>query len=104
MSLSEETESFRGSYIASKIPNHLKKEIQILYRFRGNTVTLSQERPGYMGGRFEYPIAQFRLEEPYWKVYWQDSKNKWHLIEDIKPDQSFENQLDVVDKTDMFWF
>lgn len=91
------------NYIDNKIPGHLKNEVKIHYKFRSNTVTLSQERPGYMGRRFEYPIAQLRLEESYWKVYWQDSKNKWHFVDDIKPDENFEKQLMAIDETDIFW-
>ncbi|QJD83236.1 DUF3024 domain-containing protein [Cohnella herbarum] len=96
-------EKILESYIDQKIPKHLKNEIQIHYKFRGNTITLSQERPGYMGRRFEYPIAQLRLEEKHWKVYWQDSKNKWHFVDDIKPDGLFEKQLMEIDKNGIFW-
>ncbi|MFB9277607.1 DUF3024 domain-containing protein [Cohnella cellulosilytica] len=96
-------EKILQSYIDKKIPKHLKNEIQIHYKFRGKTVTLSQEKPGYRGGRFEYPIAQFRYEEALWKVYWQDSRNKWHFVDDINPDQDFEKQLKEIDKNDIFW-
>ncbi|CAI6087334.1 DUF3024 domain-containing protein [Cohnella sp. JJ-181] len=91
------------NYIDKKIPNHLKNEIEIRYKFRGNTVTLSQEKPGYMGGRFEYPIAQLRLDESYWKVYWKDSKDKWHFVDDIEPVTDFEKQLMEIDSNDIFW-
>ena len=96
-------EKILENYIDQKVPKHLKNEIQIHYKFRGKTVTLSQERPGYMGRRFEYPIAQLRLEEKNWKVYWQDSKNKWHFVDDIKPDEQFEKQLMEIDNNDIFW-
>jgi len=38
-------------------------------------------------------------------VYWRDSKGKWHLVEDIVPNESFELQLEIVDKNDrgIFW-
>ncbi|WP_274364756.1 DUF3024 domain-containing protein [Paenibacillus thermotolerans] len=96
-------EKILENYIDKKIPEHLRNDIQIHYKFRGNTVTLSQERPGYMGRRFEYPIAQLRLEESYWKVYWQDSKNKWHFVDDIKPEKDFEKQLKEIDGNSIFW-
>lgn len=38
-------EKIVDNYKDKKIPNHLKHEIQIKYKFRGNTVTLSQEKP-----------------------------------------------------------
>ncbi len=96
-------EKILQNYIDKKIPKHLKDEIQIFYKFRGKTVTLSQERPGYMGRRFEYPIAQLRYEEALWKVYWQDSKKKWHFVDDIEPDKDFEKQLKEIDGNSIFW-
>ncbi|MGF7050799.1 hypothetical protein J2T13_005349 [Paenibacillus sp. DS2015] len=53
----------------------------------------------------ESPIDQFRLEQIKWKVYWRDSKNKWHFVEDITPEEDFEKQLITVDKDDLgiFW-
>ncbi|MFD2328175.1 DUF3024 domain-containing protein [Cohnella sp. GCM10020058] len=97
-------EKILNNYMDKKIPNHLKHEIQIKYKFRGNTVTLSQEKPSYMPGeRVEFPIAQFRFEDSHWKVYWQDSRNKWHFIDDIEPDTNFETQLKAVDENGIFW-
>ncbi|TJY43860.1 DUF3024 domain-containing protein [Cohnella pontilimi] len=96
-------EKILENYIDKKIPANLKEEFQIHYKFRGNTVTLTQERSGYMGGRFEYPIAQLRLEETHWKVYWQDSKNKWHFVDDINPDRDFEKQIKEIDGNGIFW-
>lgn len=92
-------EKILDSYIERKIPPHLKGEFKILYKFRGLTVTLSQDRPSYMPGqRVELPIAQLRQEDNKWKVYWKDSKEKWHLVEDIKPIGDFEKQLAVLDE------
>lgn len=97
-------EKIVDNYKDKKIPNHLKHEIQIKYKFRGNTVTLSQEKPAYKPGhRVEYPIAQFRFEDGLWKVYWKDSKEKWHFIDDIEPNANFEEQLKAVDENGIFW-
>lgn len=96
-------EKILGNYIDKKIPDHLKSEIEIRYKFRGNSVTLIQEMPGYMGGRIELPIAQLRLDESYWKVYWMDSRDKWHFIDDITPNTDFERQLMEIDGNDIFW-
>ena len=63
------------SYIEGKIPKHLKDEYKIIYKFRGNTITLSQDRPSYMPGkRVELPIAQFRFEENKWKAIGRTAK------------------------------
>lgn len=87
------------AYIEVKIPDDFKEEYKILYTFRGNNITLSQEIPSYMPGqRVELPICQFRLDENKWKVYWQDSKNKWHFVEDIEPIEDFQKQLMMIEK------
>jgi hypothetical protein len=99
-------EKILDSYIERKIPTHLKADFQIRYKFRGNTLTLVQERPSYMPGRrVELPVAQFRFENNTWKVYWKDSKDKWHFVDDIKPDENFEKQLMTVDSdiNGIFW-
>ncbi|MFD0698033.1 DUF3024 domain-containing protein [Paenibacillus sp. GCM10027628] len=99
-------EKILDNYIERKIPRHLKEEFEIKYKFRGNTLTLVQERPSYIpGSRVELPIAQFRLEDNKWKIYWKDSKDKWHFVDDIKSDESFETQLMIVDRDSkgIFW-
>jgi hypothetical protein len=99
-------EKILDNYIERKIPKHLKEEVQIRYKFRGTTLTLAQERPSYMPGRsVELPVAQFRFENDTWKVYWKDSKDRWHFVDDISPDKNFEKQLMIVDSDNngIFW-
>lgn len=98
-------EKILDNYIERKIPEHLKEEFKIIYKFRGNTITITQERPSYRPGqRVELPIAQFRQEENQWKIYWKDSKDKWHFVEDIKPIEDFEKQLKTIDKDEYGYF
>jgi hypothetical protein len=94
-------EKLLDNYIEQKIPEHLKTEFRILYKFRGETITLSQDRPSYRPGhRVELTIAQFRYVDSKWEVYWKDSKDKWHFVEDIKPIEDFEKQLKTIDKNE----
>lgn len=94
-------EKILDNYIEKKIPEDLKAEYKIIYKFRGETITLSQDRPSYRPGqRVELPIAQFRYIYGKWEVYWKDSKNKWHFVEDIKPIEDFEKQLKTIDKNE----
>ncbi|WP_256720042.1 DUF6933 domain-containing protein [Paenibacillus amylolyticus] len=44
----------------------------------------------------QMPVAQFRLDEKAWKVYWQDSKGKWHFIYDIEPNEDFERGIRMI--------
>ncbi|PWV94486.1 hypothetical protein DFQ01_13051 [Paenibacillus cellulosilyticus] len=99
-------EKILSLYIDQKIPFHIRNEIRMSYKIRGNNVTLIEERPAFRSKEWvELDIAQFRLDDGKWKVYWKDSRNKWHFVEDIIPDESFETQLQIVDADDrgMFW-
>lgn len=95
-----------SAYIEEKVPKHIRNQIKLNYKFRGNSVTLIEERPAYIGDDWvERPVAQFRLEDNLWKIYWRDSKNKWHFVDDYAPQESFENQLEMVDNDTqgLFW-
>lgn len=86
-------------YISNKIPLHLQNQIKLNYKIRGSNVTLFQERPAFKSDKWvQLDIAQFRQDDAGWKVYWKDSRGKWHHIEEIEPDDLFENQLIVVDQ------
>ncbi|WP_444543999.1 DUF3024 domain-containing protein [Paenibacillus abyssi] len=93
-------------YVETRIPKHIRDKLKLSYSIRGNNVTLIEERPAFKSDQWvQLNIAQFRLDQNKWKVYWQDSKNKWHFVDDIEPDEDFEKQLSVVDKDEreMFW-
>ncbi|MFF2483126.1 DUF3024 domain-containing protein [Paenibacillus sp. NPDC058071] len=100
-------EKIMDEYAGSKFPKHLSNQIRISYKIRGNNVTLCEERPAYIGdGWTQLDVAQFRLADSKWLVYWRDSKDKWHLIEDIEPSEDFQKQLAIVDKNEIgiFWY
>ena len=93
-------------YIKDWIPKHLQNQIKINYKIRGNNVTLIEERPAFRSQEWvQREIAQFRKDQEKWKVYWMDSKKRWHYIEEIDPNENFETQLKIVDKDDrgVFW-
>ncbi len=94
------------NYTKNKVPKHIQNQIKMSYKIRGNNVTLIEERPAFMSDRWvQLDIAQFRLDKDKWKIYWKDSKEKWHFVEDILPDEDFEKQLEIVDKDNkgIFW-
>lgn len=99
-------EKIMNQYIDEKVPKHIRDQIRLNYKIRGNNVTLVEERPAFMSKEWvELDIAQFRLESGQWKVYWRDSKKKWHWVDDITPVGNFETQLMIVeeDTRGMFW-
>ncbi len=94
------------NYTKNKVPKHIQNQIKMSYKIRGNNVTLIEERPAFMSDRWvQLDIAQFRLDKDKWKIYWKDSKEKWHFVEDILPNEDFEKQLEIVDKDSkgIFW-
>ncbi|NGZ76906.1 DUF3024 domain-containing protein [Saccharibacillus sp. VR-M41] len=69
-------------------------------------MTLIEERKAFKSEKWvQRPIAQFRLDEKQWKIYWRDSKEKWHFIDDYEPNEDFETQLKIVDQDEngVFW-
>ncbi|SDE43231.1 Protein of unknown function [Paenibacillus sp. UNCCL117] len=94
-------------YTEAKIPKHLQNQMRLIYKIRGNNVTLLEERPAYRGeGWTQRDLVQFRLDgQGEWKVYWRDSKDKWHWVEDIEANKDFEQQLMIVDQDNrgIFW-
>jgi len=94
------------NYIETKVPKHVRNQIRLNYKIRGNNITLVEERPAFKSDQWvEIDVAQFRLDHGEWKVYWRDSKNKWHYVEEIKPEEDFEIQLNRVDQNTngIFW-
>jgi len=99
-------EKILSEYSEQKIPKHVRNQMRLTYKIRGNNVSLIEERPAFNGdGWIQLDISQFRFVDNKWKVYWRDSRDKWHLVEEIKPDEDFEKQLMIVDKDNsgVFW-
>ena len=86
-------------YIQKAVPEHVKTQMKISYTMKGNNVTLIEERKAFqLDVWVQLPIAQFRLDKNQWKVYWRDSKERWHFVDDIEPVNDFEKQLEIVDQ------
>jgi hypothetical protein len=99
-------EKIMDEFTEKKVPKDIRNQIKLSYKIRGVSVTLIEERPAFKSDQWvQLNIAQFRLEQNKWKIYWQDSKSKWHFIDDYAPDEDFDKQLTIVDenKRGMFW-
>jgi len=93
-------------YTNEAIPEQHKDKMKLSFKIRGNNVTLIEERPAFRSDQWvKRDIAQFRLDQDLWKIYWKDSKGKWHFVDDFVADEIFENQLAIVvnDERGMFW-
>lgn len=95
-------ETVLTKYCAQKVPPHVRDQLRLGYRIRGNHVTLFEERP-----RFAQPsewvdivVAQFRFnpKDRKWTLYCADRNSRWHLYTPIAPRADFEALLREVDR------
>lgn len=59
------------NYTQNAVPEHVKSQMMISYKIRGNHVTLIEERQAFRSEQWvQMPVEQFRLDEKAWKIYW----------------------------------
>jgi hypothetical protein len=91
------------------IPQHVRDKVRLNYSFRGETVSLFEERPYFQDPAqwTSTPIAQFRFnsDDKTWSLYCADRNSKWHLYDRAKPSRQFNHLLRAVehDPTGIFW-
>lgn len=102
------TEQRFSEYCDKKIPAHVKHQINLSFKFRGNSVTLIENRVPWRKDITDWtsmPVAQLRYNEKInqWKLYCADRNSKWHWY------NKFESGLDEClaeidrDPTGIFW-
>ncbi len=54
-----------GKYCDNKVPEHIRDQLKIIYKVKGNSVTISEARPFFMDPKktAETPVAQFRYDK-----------------------------------------
>ncbi|WP_035055615.1 DUF3024 domain-containing protein [Desulfuromonas sp. TF] len=98
-----------SAYCQRKIPAHLHNEIRLTFKFRGNTVSLSESRPafGMPEKGVEIPVAQFRYDpaDNLWTLYCSDRNSRWHPDMEIDPVKDFDRLLQEIDRdpTGIYW-
>jgi hypothetical protein len=96
-------------YCSERLPVYLHDQLRLGFKFRGNGVTLYEERPGFGKPEIwvEIVVAQFRFNPgtKEWALYYPDRNSKWHEYEMIEPSRNFETLLKEVheDPTGIFW-
>jgi hypothetical protein len=97
------------AYCTNRIPAHLREKIRLGFIFRGNSVTLFEERPTFYD-RSKWSslvVAKFRFdpENGKWSLYWADRNSHWHLLSFQKPVKDFGILLRVVEENPhgCFW-
>jgi hypothetical protein len=98
-----------GEYCRRKIPSHVRDQLRIDYKIRGNEVKLFECRPRDDDHSIwtESPVARLKKDEKRntWLLYCADRNSKWHLFEPNAENQDIEKLLAEVerDSTGIFW-
>ena len=98
-----------GEYCRRRFPPHLRDQVRLGFKFRGNTATLFEERPvfGIPDKWVDIPVAQFRFaaDRKEWTLYCADRNSRWHEYLDTEPTADLDALLREVDDdpTGIFW-
>jgi hypothetical protein len=77
-------------YCAKESPAALADKLRIIYKTRGNSVTILETRPPWDGRGTEWTeqgYAQLRYspDSTKWSLYWSDRNSRWHPYDLIEP-------------------
>jgi hypothetical protein len=98
-----------GAYCEGKIPPHIRNQIRLIFKIRGDSVTLIEERPYYRDNSIltHNVVAQFRFNpnDQQWTLYCADRNSKWHLYSRSVPTKNIDTLLHWIEKdpTGIFW-
>lgn len=96
-------------YCERKIPPHVRDKIKLLYKIRGNSVTLIETRPYFRDPNewTESVVAQFRYDPKSmtWTLYCADRNSRWHFYDLVEPTPDLDEIIAAVDDdpTGIFW-
>ncbi len=96
-------------YCEKKFPKKLQDRVRGGFKIRGDTVTLFEERIGWMLPHkwCAIPVAQFRYDakDKTWTLYQADRNSRWDLYLDAESTTNLDDLLKEVDKdpTGIFW-
>jgi hypothetical protein len=98
-----------AAFCERRVPPHIRDQIRLIFKFRGNTVTLIETRPYFMDPSIwtESPVAQFRfdIDKKVWCLYCRDRNTRWHFYDLVKPSANLDDLIAEVDRdpTCIFW-
>ncbi len=96
-------------YCATRCPAKFKDKVRLGFKFRGNSVTLYEERPTFVRPDIwvDIVVAQFRFnpKSKLWSLYWADRNSRWLEYWDLEPSKEFTDLLAEVeaDPSGAFW-
>ena len=96
-------------YCAKKVPMKYRDKVRVLFKIRGNSVTLYEERPAFFEKNewVDIKVAQFRYnpKNNKWQLYCADRNSRWHIYYEIDSTPDLNKLLVEVeeDPTGIFW-
>ncbi|MHB1050722.1 MAG: DUF3024 domain-containing protein [Bacteroidota bacterium] len=97
-----QADSIMTAYCGRRVPLEVRDQIRLHHEFRGDTVTLFEDRPGWKNPETwtHQPIAQFRFnsDDGQWTLYCADRNSRWHLYDLVQPTSNLEKLLKAVDE------
>lgn len=97
------------AFCEGRIPAHLRDEVRLGWKIRGNAVTLFESRPSFPDRAtwVNIPVAQFRFDEmgKTWELYQADRNGRWHWYINTMATADLDALLQEVDDdpTGIFW-
>ena len=98
-----------AAYCNNRIPVTVRNKVRLIFKIRGNKVTLFETRPYFMDPSVwtENPVAQFRFNDKTnkWDLYCCDRNSKWYPYMETVSSVNFDDLLKEVDSdpTGIFW-
>ena len=92
-----------------RVPPVARDQVRLILGFRGNAVTIYEERPRFLDssewGR--RPVARIRFDsaDGHWMLYWFDRHQRGHLYDPLGPTTDLDRVLQEInsDPTGIFW-
>ncbi|MBI4765502.1 MAG: DUF3024 domain-containing protein [Deltaproteobacteria bacterium] len=98
-----------SKYCTSRIPEHARHNMRLIFNINENIVTLILSRPYFKDPSkwAERSVAQVRFDNDHkkWQLYFIDKKDRWHPHDLIQPSADFDDLLKELDHdpTGLFW-
>ena len=102
-------EDLLTAYCKRRAPPLVRDRLRVLFRLRGESVTLLESQPSLVKKSqwIEIVVAQFRRDQKTgnWVLYCADRNSKWHLYRGLSPKKTLRPLLAEVDRgpTGIFW-
>lgn len=98
-----------GDFCENRIPPHIRNEIKLFFKIRGDDVNIFESRPYWQDKSkwSEMPIAKIRYlpNEMRWQLFWVRANGRWQKYLDFKPCKDLKIIIAEIDKDPIhvFW-